>query len=423
MIKLNKPQGEFLSVTEPFRAYVGGYRAGKTFVGCVRLWQLACAHPSIKLGYFAPTYPHIRDIFYTTMEEVAELYSDHAGGHCSVKVLKAEHIVKMYVNGELLATVMCKSMEHPARIVGFDISHALVDEIDIMKIDKADLAWKKIIARMSSVRKDYTVNTVDFTSTPEGFNWLYKFFIKKLSETPEMQQFYKLVKASTLENRKNLPADYIPKLYATYPSNLVDAYVHGEFVNLTSGTVYYGYTRDKNQTFATHDEGEPIHVGLDFNVRNMSAIVYVQRDGVSHAVDEICKGLDTDQVCQILQQRYPTESIIVYPDASGKNTSSKNASASDISIIKGYGITVKARRKNPFIKDRIISANKAFEDKLVLVNIEKCPNFALALEQQVYDKNGMPEKSPDDSIDDMNDAGTYYIHTIYPVAQRVPTAW
>lgn len=423
MINLNLPQEEFINVAEPFRAYVGGYRAGKTFVGCVRIWMLACAYPSIKLGYFAPTYPHIRDIFYTTMEEVAEQYHEHAGGNCTVQVLKAEHLVKMFVDGELIATVMCRSMEHPDRIVGFDISHALVDEIDIMKIAKADQAWKKIIARMSSVRKDYPVNTVDFTSTPEGFNWLYKFFVKELNRKPEMRPFYKLVKASTLQNRKNLPDDYIAKLYATYPKNLVDAYVHGEFVNLTSGTVYYGFTRAGNHTDAVHEAGEAIYVGMDFNVRNMSAVIYVLRNGVSHAVDEITGAIDTDQTCQILQERYPDELIVVYPDASGKNTTSKDATKSDLTIIRSYGIKIKAKKKNPFIKDRVISSNKAFEDKNVMVNVETCPTFALALEQQVYDKNGMPEKSPDDNIDDVNDAGTYYIQAVYPVAKRNATAW
>ena len=63
MLNLNNPQGEFINTTEPFRAYVGGYRAGKTFVGCVRMWMLAAKYPNIKLGYFAPTYPQIKDIF------------------------------------------------------------------------------------------------------------------------------------------------------------------------------------------------------------------------------------------------------------------------------------------------------------------------------------------------------------------------
>ena len=66
-LNLNHPQAEFMSTSTPFSGFVGGYRSGKTFIGCVKLWNLAAAHPGIKLGYFAPTYPQVRDIFYDTI--------------------------------------------------------------------------------------------------------------------------------------------------------------------------------------------------------------------------------------------------------------------------------------------------------------------------------------------------------------------
>ena len=34
---------------------------------CSQFWQ----HPRINQGYFAPTYPQIRDIYYPTIEEVS----------------------------------------------------------------------------------------------------------------------------------------------------------------------------------------------------------------------------------------------------------------------------------------------------------------------------------------------------------------
>ena len=270
-LNLNHPQAEFMSASTPFSGFVGGYRSGKTFIGCVKLWKLAAAHPGIKLGYFAPTYPQVRDIFYDTIEEVGNEFSDHAGMLCTVDINKSEHTVKLIIGGDVYATVKCRSMEHPHRIVGFDISHALIDEIDCMKKEKADAAWKKIVARMSSVRDDYPVNTVDFTTTPEGFNWMYEFFVKQLREKPELKRFYSLVKASTLKNRKNLPDDYIDKLYATYPSNLVDAYVNGEFVNLTSGGVYTCYDRKLNNTDRTVKDNDHLHIGMDFNVVSHSS--------------------------------------------------------------------------------------------------------------------------------------------------------
>lgn len=422
-LNLNHPQAEFISTSTPFSGFVGGYRSGKTFIGCVKLWKLAAAYPGIKLGYFAPTYPQVRDIFYDTIEEVGAEFSDHAGMPCTVDINKSEHTVKLIIGGDVYATVKCRSMEHPHRIVGFDISHALIDEIDCMKKEKADAAWKKIVARMSSVRDDYPVNTVDFTTTPEGFNWMYEFFVKQLREKPELKRFYSLVKASTLKNRKNLPDDYIDKLYATYPSNLVDAYVNGEFVNLTSGGVYTCYDRKLNNTDRIVKDSDHLHIGMDFNVGKMSAIVHVEDKvdevKITSAVDEFMGLLDTPAMIKAIENKYPNHRITIYPDASGQNRKSSNASETDISQLK-KAFKVNARTKNPFVKDRIASVQgmlcNALDERRYFINDVTAPETCESLEQQIYNKQGEPDKSHDN--DHPNDALGYYIHNQFPIRAR-----
>ncbi|HBA7234728.1 TPA: hypothetical protein J1X69_004462, partial [Escherichia coli] len=54
-----------------FKAYIAGFGSGKTWVGCGGICKGIWEHPGINQGYFAPTYPQIRDIFYPTVEEVA----------------------------------------------------------------------------------------------------------------------------------------------------------------------------------------------------------------------------------------------------------------------------------------------------------------------------------------------------------------
>tara|TARA_R110000787_G_scaffold47554_1_gene114997 strand:- start:103 stop:1401 length:1299 start_codon:yes stop_codon:yes gene_type:complete len=422
-LNLNHPQAEFMNTSTPFSGFVGGYRSGKTFIGCVKLWKLAAAYPGIKLGYFAPTYPQVRDIFYDTIEEVGVEFSDHAGMPCTVDINKSEHTVKLIIGGDVYATVKCRSMEHPHRIVGFDISHALIDEIDCMKKEKADAAWKKIVARMSSVRDDYPVNTVDFTTTPEGFNWMYEFFVKQLREKPELKRFYSLVKASTLKNRKNLPDDYIDKLYATYPSNLVDAYVNGEFVNLTSGGVYTCYDRKLNNTDRIVKDSDHLHIGMDFNVGKMSAIVHVEDKvdevKITSAVDEFMGLLDTPAMIKAIETKYPNHRITIYPDASGQNRKSSNASETDISQLK-KAFKVNAKTKNPFVKDRIASVQgmlcNALDERRYFINDVTAPETCESLEQQIYNKQGEPDKSHDN--DHPNDALGYYIHNQFPIRAK-----
>lgn len=68
---LNVPQAQFLAMPHKFKAYVAGFGSGKTWVGCGGICKGMWEHPRINQGYFAPTYPQIRDIFYPTVEEVA----------------------------------------------------------------------------------------------------------------------------------------------------------------------------------------------------------------------------------------------------------------------------------------------------------------------------------------------------------------
>ncbi|WP_298033185.1 terminase family protein [uncultured Desulfovibrio sp.] len=66
---LNCSQGEFLKMKRKFKALVAGFGAGKTWGGCCGLALYFLEHPGVNAGYFAPTYPQIRDIFYPTVEE------------------------------------------------------------------------------------------------------------------------------------------------------------------------------------------------------------------------------------------------------------------------------------------------------------------------------------------------------------------
>ena len=274
---------------------------------------------------------------------------------------------------------------------------------------KADAAWKKIIARMSSVREDYPINTVDFTTTPEGFNFVHKLFVVDLQERPEIAEFYSLTKASTRQNAKNLPSDYIPSLYNTYPSQLVDAYVDGEFVNLTSGTVYYGYKRKECRSHEEIIPGEPLFIGQDFNVGKMASTVYVQRGKVWHAVAELCDLFDTPDVVRVIQERWQRHGhrIVIYPDASGKNRKSVGASTSDIATLQQAKFDVRVNPANPAVKDRVLSMNKALESGLIKINDKNCPNTARGLEQQAYDKNGEPDKGS--GVDHQNDLSLIHI--------------
>lgn len=169
-LTVSAPQGVFLSgLNTKFRAYVGGFGSGKTYVGCLDLGLFAGKHPKTVQGYFAPTYRDIRDTFWPTMDEAAFTLG------FSTKIKTSDKEVELYRGRSYYGTTICRSMDDPGGIVGFKIARALVDEIDILAKDKAQAAWRKIIARMRLVIPG-VVNGIGVTTTPEGFRFVYDSF-------------------------------------------------------------------------------------------------------------------------------------------------------------------------------------------------------------------------------------------------------
>ncbi|BCX73977.1 hypothetical protein TOL5_21770 [Acinetobacter sp. Tol 5] len=91
-------------------------------------------------------------------------------------------------------------MEKPQTIVGFKVGHSLIDELDVMNKDKAQQAWRKIIARMR-VKHPGLTNGIDVATTPEGFKFTYEQFVKEANSTPAKRKLYGMIQASTYDNR------------------------------------------------------------------------------------------------------------------------------------------------------------------------------------------------------------------------------
>ena len=390
------------------------HNSGKTWTISSALCAHAYEHQGVAAGYFAPTYGHIRDIFYPTIEEVADQWG------LTATIKQGVHEVTLRRGRRVLSTTICRSMDKPGDIVGFKIGRAAIDELDILPKPKAEMAWRKIIARLRVVKAGL-VNGVDVATTPEGFRFTYDQFVKQPRDKPELAGLYGIVNASTYENGRNLPDDYISSLRASYPPQLIRAYLDGEFVNLASGAVYPDFSRTLNHTNERIHPGESLHIGMDFNVLNMTAVVSVIRDGRPLTLAEVTKVRDTPAMCKLLRSRFDGHAMTIYPDASGQNTSSKDASESDLSILRQTGFTVSVNNVNPAVRDRINAVSamilNAEGERRWLVNTDACPVLTECMEQQPYDTNGEPDKTS--GMDHAPDAVGYFLAKRWPVVRRV----
>lgn len=405
MKRLTEPQSSFYHSTAAATAFVAGYGSGKTDVLAELSIKLLQEADGENIAFYEPTFTLMRTIYYPRIEE----YLDATGVKYSINLSAHE------ISVQGLGKIICRSLTDPKKIVGYEVTDSLIDEFDLLPKLQGIEIFNKISTRNRINKKDGSKNRVYVGTTPEGFRATHDLFVKNKREG------FRLIKASTYSNRHNLPEDYIDKLTQLYPAQQLHAYMDGEFVNLQHGNVYYAFSREENHTDIEENGKEHLHIGCDFNVGNMHAIVNVVRDKLPFAVDEFAGLLDTPQLIDAIEDRYPGRRIYVYPDSSGKNRNTTGASETDIKQLQQAGFIVCARPANPRIKDRISTMNNLFcngkGERHYKVNTNKCPVYTEALEQQAYDDNNMPDKKS--GLDHPVDAGGYFAHYLY--AMNRPT--
>ena len=409
-LQMTEPQARFFQLRDKYPAFVGGFGTGKTETLANCAIRDGLESSSALIALYEPTYDLVRLILAPRMEE--KLSS------LGIRYKYNKHETIIYTSSGQCGDFVLRTLENPARIIGYESYRAHVDEIDTLKKDQAKLAWQKIIAR-NRQRPDGIAepfNRVSAYTTPEGYRFVYDTW----GRNPKPG--YVMVQAATYTN-PFLPDDYVQTLRDSYPAALIDAYIEGRFTNLTSGSVYPDFDRVLNHSDATLQEGEPTLIGMDFNRLHMSAVIYVMRDGWPVAVDEITDGRDTPQMVELFLERYKRKghAVTIFPDASGQNSSSKNASESDLSIIKQAGLSVRVNSTNPAIMDRVNAVNGLIlngqGERRLKVNTHRCPHLTDGLEQQAFDKNGMPDKSS--GIDHVIDAAGYPLAHMFPVSKPV----
>jgi len=373
-----------------------GYGAGKTRALCAKAVMLAAVNQGFIGCVMEPTGPLIRDIWQTDFEAFLEAYDIPYTFRASPLPEYMLHLP----GGD--TKILCRSFENWSRIIGLNLAWVLADEIDTVTPSIANKAFPKILGRLRSGN----VRQFGAASTPEGFRWMWNTFgSDDAKQRPDRQ----LIKMRTADN-PHLPPDFIERLQANYDPSLLRAYLDGEFVNLTTGQVYDRFDRAKHVIATVPDiTREPIRVGIDFNVGNMSAVIAVRLGNGLLVIDEIAGAHDTDALAQEIRRRHPQQQIYIYPDASGGSRST-NASQTDIQILESYGMSNQSPRSNPPVRDRVSAVQALLENGKGQVRLQVaqgCRRVIECLELQCYSDKGEPDK--DAGFDHMNDALGYLV--------------
>ena len=403
-----------------FRDAVCGRRFGKTFLGKAEMRRAArlAVHWGVsvedEIWYAAPTQKQARRVFWRRLKQaIPESWRACKPNETDMLItLKSGHLIR------------CVGLENYDDLRGSGLFFVLVDEWADCKY----AAWEEVLRPMLSTCQYTIPGKGTFKGghalrigTPKGFNHCYDTY-RDGQEGGEPD--HKSWQYSSLAGG-NVPAEELEAARRTMDPRTFRQEYDASFENY-SGVVYYTFDRRECSTTERITPAEALHIGMDFNVMKMSAVVFVVRDGLPLALDEFHDVRDTPDMIEKIQARFQGHGIAVYPDASGQNTSSKNASESDLSLLKKAGFTVVVNSTNPSVKDRVNSLNAMFlntyGERRLKVNIDQCPKLTQCLERQTYTDKGEPDKDPKKGHDHMNDAAGYFIVKRYPINQRIATA-
>ena len=434
MIKLLRHQLEAYNDTSTqYVAVCGGFRSGKTVIG-----GIVSARNSLLNAPFNVNGLILGQSTKQTHNVLVRKYIEVLDSWGVKKITKGDRIPKntpcYYFNNNAGSIDVCNGGGISQQYIfterslidnglGYELGHFWVDELDTFQYDNAVRVWEILSTRMSPV--DYGVLQGIATSTPEGFQFMHKFFVEDAQARHQTlaNDGYppdsRVIHASMFDN-PYLTKQYIQSKLASLPKNKHAAYVHGQFANIVGLEVYCNFNRSANRSDISLNDypNLPLHIGMDFNVGRMAAIVHIIVNGQPIAVDEIIGARDTPSIINIIKSKYPDRRIFVYPDPAavahnangGPTTYSQLRAAFEVNIMKNH----------PRVIDRVNSMNAMFsaDKNKYLVNTAMCPTYTKCLERQVYDKAGQPDKSGD--VDHPLDAAGYFIYTTWPL-QGKPT--
>ncbi len=401
-------QFEFLIAQDPILGLVSGFGGGKTHIFLRKtlvnhIYKIRDSD-SLSNGW----------ILYPTLDLANELFVE------DFKILLDDLDIDFEYNASLgrfrskYGSIKIYTLEQPNRMVGANLTYVGIDEFDTVKKAKALECYRKAIGRLRGCK----FPQLFLVTTPEGFKATYDIFVEHAKPSQ------RIIHATTFDN-PYLPEGYIKLLQDQYDPKLLQAYLEGKFVNLTSGSVYYSFDREKH---VAKEElplinGIPVNLCFDFNVYpySVSWNQQLNKENIRWLGEWVSKShSNTEEACYEIIKILPRDiDVVIYGDASGRSGSA-NSNVTNYQIMDGIfknyfrTVSYKVPTANPAVKDRINCVNAKLSKNHVIFN-SKCVKLIQDFEQVVWNEKGTELDKADINRTHSSDAAGYYFNVEFPI--------
>jgi hypothetical protein len=396
---LSKAQQQIVECPIRFRVVVAGRRFGKTHLAIRELARHA-RFPNKTVWYLTGSRQQAKSLVWNKLKKKLRKLN-------WISSTNESELTIELVNG---STISLKSAEQGDTLRGASLSFLVVDEFADIELETV---WSQILRPALSDQ----VAPALFIGTPKAGNQaardLYDNYL-----TRKGWMSFSLTTAEggfvTAEEIEAARQDLSPKIFSQeYLANWENF----------AGVIMYEFGEHNIKPVAKPTAHEALVVGLDFNVTPLCAQVGRHTSRGIEIFDEIIlENSNTNEFCEELRNRYPTQPITVFPDPAGQQRKTSANGNTDIKILEMAGFKTRYHRAHPLVKDRINACNSLFfkrEDGSSRFTIDpSCKYTIKSLKNWGYKPETMiPEK--DSGWDHANDSLGYLIEHLYPIKKPV----
>jgi hypothetical protein len=395
-MKLKPAQQEISDSTARFRVVAAGRRFGKSYLAINEIAKYA-RFPNQRVLAVAPTYKQIKNVLWDDLKSML------IARNWAKKINESELQITL-VNG---SKITLRSADNYDALRGGKYNFLVMDECaDINKE-----TWFNVLRPTLS---DMQGNAL-FIGSPKGRNWFYDLWVQG-GATDDWASF----QFTTLQGG-NVPPEEVEAAKRDLGAREFRQEYEGQFEDY-AGVIFYAFTEENvAQCVGWEDPRLPLHIGIDFNVSPISAVVGVYRDDVLHIFDEIeIYSSNTNELVQEIKQRYPNRYIFAYPDSTGRRMNTNSGGISDHIILQNAGFKLVVDNINPPVADAISAVNSMLcstdSTRRLLID-PKCRRLREIMIKWTY-KEGTRQPDKDSGLDHLADCIRYVCYKLNPPRQE-----
>jgi Terminase large subunit, T4likevirus-type, N-terminal/Terminase RNaseH-like domain len=392
---LSLPQQTIVQAPQRFRVVIAGRRFGKTHLSIRELCRHA-RHPHSEVWYVAPTYKQAKMIVFKKLRRRLQDLR-------WVKKINETNLSFELKNG---STISLKGADNYDSLRGVGLDFLVIDEF----ADIDPEAWYETLRPTLSDTQGHAL----FIGTPKGMNWAHDLYTMSEEYPLEWASF----QYTTIEGGQ-VTAEEVEAARRSLDIRTFRQEFEASFETF-SGRVFYAFDRRNNVRAYTAPLPSELHIGIDFNVDPMSAVVAVRTNMGLHVIDEIrIYGSNTDELVDEIKTRYTASRITCYPDPAGAARKTSAGNRSDHTILRAAGFQIKAPSSHNPIRDGVNAVNAKLlnsHGETHLYIDPKCKYVIECLEKQTY-KTGTSQVDKTHGFDHMNDALRYMVDYLFPIRQ------